>query len=187
MTKHIIGLIAIAGLTLASPRLWADSGWNFLPVKGDGFDPDLTLSVTGGIMNPQPHGLDTDLVFGLELSMNCLLLDPPQGTIRQQVSYTHYDDSGLEITSFEINPHYLYRVDDKFSIGIGPGIGYVDADGRRVNEGAFALQGGVSLHYKMSDRLFLGAGARYQWTQELDDTDDDLKNARIFGKVGYRF
>jgi hypothetical protein len=187
MKKYIIGLIALAGLSATAPSLWADGDWNFLPVQSDGFDPDLTLSVTGGIMDPQTHGLDTDFVFGLELSMNCLLLDPPQGTIRQQISYSHYDDSGLEITSFEINPHYLYKVDNKFSIGIGPGVGYVDADGRRVNEGAFALQGGVSLHYKMSSSLFLGAEARYQWTQELDDTNDDLKNARIFGKIGYRF
>jgi hypothetical protein len=187
MKKHIIGLIVLAGLSVTAPGLWAGGDWNFLPVQSDGFDPDLTLSVTGGIMDPQTHGLDTDLVFGLELSMNCLLLNPPQGTIRQQISYSNYDDSGLEITSFEINPHYLYKVDNRFSIGIGPGIGYVDADGRRVNEGALALQGGVSLHYKMSNRLFLGAEARYQWTQELDDTNDDLKNARIFGKIGYRF
>lgn len=187
MRKSIRGLIASVGFISAAPFVWADSGWDFLPALGDGFNPDMTLSVTGGIMDPQTHGLDTDFVFGLELSMNCLLFDPPQGSVRQQISYSHYDDSGLEITSFEINPHFLYKVDNKFSIGIGPGIGYVDADGRRVNEGVFSLQGGVSLHYKMSERLFLGAGARYQWTQELDDTNDDLKNARVFGKIGFRF
>ncbi|MES9939394.1 MAG: outer membrane beta-barrel protein [Candidatus Thiodiazotropha sp. 6PLUC2] len=187
MKKSIIGLIAVAGFISTTPQAWADSDWNFLPVMSDGFNPDLTLSVTGGIMDPQTHGLDTDLVFGLELSMNCLLLDPPLGTIRQQFSFSHYDDGGLEITSFEMNPHYLYKVDNKFSIGFGPGIGYVDADGRNVNEGTLALQGGISLHYKMSDQIFLGAEARYQWTKDLDDTKDDLKNARIFGKVGYRF
>jgi hypothetical protein len=63
----------------------------------------------------------------------------------------------------------------------------VDADGRDINEGALAIQGGVSLHYNMSNRLFLGAEARYQWTRELDDSNDDLKNTRIFGKLGYRF
>ena len=187
MKKTIKVLIAIAGLISLNSTVWAEGDWRFLPVQGDGFDPDLTLSVTGGIMDPQTHGLDTDLVFGLELSLNCLLLDPPQGKIRQQLSFSHYDDGGLEITSFEMNPHYIYNMDNALSIGFGPGIGYLDADGRNVNEGAFTLQGGVSLHYKMSERLFLGAEARYQWTKELDDLDDDLKNARIFGKVGYRF
>ncbi|MET0091558.1 MAG: outer membrane beta-barrel protein [Candidatus Thiodiazotropha sp.] len=187
MNKTIIGLIAMVGLGLGHNQLWAADHWGFLPAKSDGFDPDLTLSVMGGITDPLPHGLDADLSFGLELPMNCLLLDPPQGSIRQQFSYMQYDDSGLKITSFEMNPHYLYRIDDKFSIGVGPGIGYVDADGRHVNEGVLAIQGGVSLHYKMSEQLFLGAEARYQWTQELDDTNDDLKNTRIFGKVGYRF
>jgi hypothetical protein len=187
MKKTIIGLIATTILSSIVPHAWADSDWNFLPVTGDGFDPDLTLSVTGGMMDLQTHGLDTDFVFGLELSLNCLLLDPPVGTIRQQFSYSHYDDSGLEITSFEMNPHFLYKVDSRLAIGFGPGIGYVDADGRNVNEGGFALQGGVSVHYKMSETLFLGAEARYQWTQEFDDLNDDLKNARLFGKVGYRF
>ncbi|MET0068236.1 MAG: outer membrane beta-barrel protein [Candidatus Thiodiazotropha sp.] len=187
MKKTIGAILAVAGVALAGTPVWAADNWGFLPVKSDGFDPDMTLSFMGGITDPMPHGLDADLSFGLELSMNCFLLDPPQGTIRQQISYMQYDDSGLKITSFEMNPHYLYRVDDKFSIGIGPGIGYVDADGRNVNEGALAIQGGVSLHYKMSNHLFLGAEARYQWTRELDDTNDDLKNTRIFGKVGYRF
>ncbi len=187
MSKKIIGMLAIAGLVLGNTQVWAVDNWEFLPVKNDGFNSDMTLSFMGGITDPLPHGLDADLSFGLELSMNCLLLDPPQGIIRQQFSYMHYDDGGLTITSFELNPHYLYRVDDKFSIGIGPGIGYVDADGRDINEGALAIQGGVSLHYNMSQRLFLGAEARYQWTQELDDSHDDLKNTRIFGKVGYRF
>ncbi|MCG7874075.1 MAG: porin family protein [Candidatus Thiodiazotropha lotti] len=187
MKKTVIGLILSAGLISTTSALRAGQDWSFLPVKSDGFDPDLTLSVTGGIMDPQTHGLDTDLVFGLEISFDCLLVEPPNATIRQQFSYSHYDDSGLEITSFEMNPHYLYRVDNRFSIGFGPGIGYIDADGRNVNEGAFALQGGVSLHYKMSEQLFFGAEARYQWTQELDDINDDLKNARLFGKLGYRF
>jgi long-subunit fatty acid transport protein len=187
MKKSLVELILSAVLISISTTISASDNWGFLPAQSDGFDPDLTLSATGGLMDPQTHGLDTDFVFGLEISFNCLLVEPPNSTIRQQFSYSHYDDSGLEITSFEMNPHYLYRVDNRFSIGFGPGIGYVDADGRNVNEGAFSLQGGVSLHYKMSDRLFLGAEARYQWTQELDDINDDLKNTRLFGKLGYRF
>ncbi|MEW8351110.1 MAG: hypothetical protein AB2687_22620, partial [Candidatus Thiodiazotropha taylori] len=130
MKKTVTGVIVCAALISAAPTLSAGQDWGFLPVKSDGFDPDLTLSVTGGIMDPQTHGLDTDLVFGLEVSFDCLLVEPPNATIRQQFSYSHYDDSGLEITSFEMNPHYLYRVDNRFSIGFGPGIGYIDADGR---------------------------------------------------------
>ncbi|MCG8100719.1 MAG: hypothetical protein JAZ05_16660, partial [Candidatus Thiodiazotropha taylori] len=77
MKKTITGVIVCAGLISAAPTLSAGQDWGFLPVKSDGFDPDLTLSVTGGIMDPQTHGLDTDLVFGLEVSFDCLLVEPP--------------------------------------------------------------------------------------------------------------
>jgi hypothetical protein len=186
--KKIISAIAFTGLALGSSLVWADDdSWDFLPITKGGFDPDLTVSFLGGLMDPQTHGLDADFVYGLEISANCLLLDPPMGTIRQQLSYSHYDEGGLEITSFEMNPHFLYHLNEKMAIGVGPGLGYVDADGRRVNEGTFSIQGGLSFHYKMSKQMYLGAEVRYQWTKELDDMDDDLKNARMYGKIGYRF
>jgi hypothetical protein len=110
----------------------------------------------------------SDLYAGVEFSLNCPWFQPPKGVIRQQFNIGTYDDNGLEITSYEMNPNYFMTLSPNLTLGIGPGIGYARAsykDG--PTEGLWSVQASANLNYR-SGPLFLGAGARYQDTQ--DDT-----------------
>jgi opacity protein-like surface antigen len=188
MKKKYLYALVFSAMTLSSQAVLADEGgWGFLPVAGDDYQAEPALSLVGGSMSPEADGMDADTVAGLEFSLNCPLLKAPKGVIRQQISLVRYDDAGAEISTVELNPHYLIDINKDFSVGFGPGIGYAMLDAAGVDEGAFSLQLGASLHYDLSDSLFLGAEARYQWTQDLDDTNEDLNNSRVLAKFGLKF
>ena len=181
---HIRTVTLSAILAMATSAAQAE-GWNFLPVTDAGFKAEPTLSLMGGMLNPDVNGADSDTAMGVELSFNCIALQPPSGKIRTQISWTRYDDAGLEINSVEVNPHYLWRMTDKVEIGVGPGLGYVSGKAGAVDESMLAMQLGTSLHYR-SGNLFMGAEARYQVTEE-EFGNTDLDNFRVMLKVGYNF
>ena len=171
-------LVIISGTALAGD-------WKLMPATDASFKAEPTVSLMGGIMNPDVPGADTDSVFGAELSFNCLALQPPTGKIRTQISWTRYDEGGLELNSVELNPHYLWKVGNNLELGVGPGLGYVSGKSGALDEGVWALQAGASVHYR-SGNMFLGAEARYQFTEE-DFGTSDLDNFRVMLKVGYNF
>lgn len=178
-------VVLIASLLSVAAGSSHAAGWSFFPVKQADFKAEPTLALMGGALNPSPSGLDTDRAFGAELSFNCIAVQPPEGKLRTQLSYTQYDDNGLKINSLEINPHYVWPVAHGLELGVGPGIGYVTGKAGGQDENAWALQLGASLHYR-SGPLFLGAEVRYQATQD-DFGGDDLDNTRVMLKVGYNF
>lgn len=182
MLPKILVMATLLTLTTSSSQA---AGWRPFPVSQAGFKAEPTLAVIGGALNPSIRSADTDQALGIELSFNCIALQPPEGKLRTQVSYTKYDDSGLKINSFEINPHYLWPLGKGLEAGVGPGIGYVSGKSGGFDESALALQLGASLHYR-SGPLFLGAEVRYQATQS-DFQGDDLDNTRVMLKVGYNF
>ncbi|KPV40357.1 hypothetical protein AN478_08920 [Thiohalorhabdus denitrificans] len=164
-------------------------GWSFLPATQAGYQADAALAVLGGLQDPDVGNVDSDTAYGVEFSLSCPTLTPPRGEIRQQISLTRFDNDGLELTSFELNPHYLVDLGSNLSFGVGPGLGYVAADAEGGDsDGVFALQAGASLHYHRGP-LFLGAEARYQWTQEADlgAAETDVDNSRFLAKAGVRF
>jgi len=150
---------AVSGAALAE-------AWVLGPAFKDGWKPEFTLAAVGGVMDADHAG--SDLYAGVEFSLNCPWFQPPKGVIRQQFNIGTYDDNGLEITSYEMNPNYFMTLSPNLTLGIGPGIGYARAsykDG--PTEGLWSVQASANLNYR-SGPLFLGAGARYQDTQ--DDT-----------------
>ena len=174
-------------LTSFSTASFADKGWAFFPGLEDGFIFDPTLSVMAGRMQ------STSLVgaaangTGLELSINCPMLQPPTNRVRQQISFYQYKDGDSILQTFELNPHYVIEAMPKLEIGGGPGVGYVraDVDGRTANMVAFQLGG--SIHYRIN-KIFIGAEARYQFTNKADvgiGTANGAKNARALLKIGY--
>lgn len=158
----------------------------WFPVTGEDYQARSTLSVIGGVQDFEDG--DSDSIIGLEYSLVCPSLALDSGTIRQQISVTRYDENGFEATSFELNPHYLVLEQGNLGIGIGPGLGYIDAEAGSESDGVFAVQAGASVHYRMG-ALFLGAETRYQWTQEADfgATQTSLDNWRAAAKVGFNF
>lgn len=187
MKKHTpLGLLP--ALLLGSGIAQAADGWNFMAGMDKDYVADPTLSLMVGNLDPDIKGASSDTVSGVELSLNCPLLQPPTNKIRQQVSYSRYDKDGLKLSSFELNPHYVFEAAPGLGIGFGPGLGYVKAKTAGDSKGMFALQLGASLHYTAMGPLFLGAEARYQATQNSDFAGQKgVDNFRVAVKVGYNF
>lgn len=180
-------IVSIAGIALLSGTVQAAEQWTWLAGAQDGYSAQPTISLMAGHMDPGDN-MDSDTVSGLELSLNCPLLQPPSNRIRQQLSYSKYEDGGVEIESIEINPHYVVEVSPGLEIGGGPGLGYVMVDKAAGGGNVLALQLGASAHYHGSSPLYLGAEVRYQITGDDNfgaATESDVDNYRVLLKLGY--
>jgi hypothetical protein len=149
-------LLTALALGAATARPWRRK---FLPIADKGYAPAFVASVTGGIMDPQHVGSGD--AWGLELALNCGLLQTPTGVVRTKLSVNKFDKAGLELT-VELNPRWTIPVAKDLTFGVGPGIGWVKADGGR-NVDMFAWQAGADLDYRIG-QLNLGLGARWQDT-----------------------
>jgi len=188
MKKNIVGLLAGS---MMLPLAAQAGDWTFLAGTKDGYKAEPTISLLAGQMSPGTSGMDNGSVTGIELSLNCPLLQPPTNRIRQQVSLTQYDKAGIKLTNFEINPHYVIEVSPGLELGGGPGLGYVTTDTANKDPGFWGFNLGVSAHYMGMGPLFIGAEYRYQMTTEEDfggaAGKDNLDNTRFDIKIGYSF
>ena len=178
-------LLAAAALTgAAAPALAGD--WKFLPVTEKGYAPAFVASVTGGVMDPQ-HVKSGD-AWGLELAMNCGLLQAPTGVIRTKLSVTKFDKGGLDLTTVELNPRWTTPIAKDLTLGVGPGIGWVKADSGSRNVDMFAWQVGADLDYRIG-QLNLGLGARWQDTvnKTVATGQAGADNWLVQAKVGVAF
>ncbi len=180
-----------AGSVLAIAASVANAGgWTFLPVVNDPtYKPEATIAVTVGAMSPDSNLGGTALAYGAEVSANCILIQPPTNRVRTTISYAHYDDGGLTLNDIELNPHYVVELTPDFWLGGGPGLGVLLANADTGSDATMlAGQLGASAHYRMG-ALFLGAEARYQWTQGKDvgTSDSGENNWRALAKVGFNF
>lgn len=161
-------------------------GLSFLPFMQEGFKYEPTLSFVGGQLDPDVDDVDESAVVGIELSFNYPLLATPSNGIREQLSITSFDNDGLEMTSFEINPHYVINLSPSFGVSFGPGIGLVNVDYNGDSDTAFTGQLGASLQYR-TGTLYFGLEARQQYTANINMLDDDVNNSRISLKIGHDF
>ncbi len=178
-------LLAALALGAATTPVLAAGDWKFLPIAAKGYAPNFVASVTGGIMDPQ-H-VSSGGAWGLELAKNCGLLQTPTGVIRTKLSVNKFDKAGLELTTVELNPRWTIPVAKDLTFGIGPGIGWVKADGGR-NVDLFAWQAGADLDYRVG-QLNLGLGARWQDTvnKNLGGGREGADNWLVQAKVGIAF
>lgn len=189
-------LWGLGAAMLVSQSVQAE-GWQFLAGKEPGYKAEPIISLMAGQMSPDDSDLDSGTIIGAELSLNCVLLQPPTNRLRQQISVTRYDETidgvDLTITNIELNPHYVVEVAPNVEVGGGPGLGFVmtsaDFDGSK-DPNYFAFQLGASVHYTGLP-VFLGAEWRYQMTTDEEfvsgGTKDDINNSRFAVKVGYAF
>lgn len=177
----------LLGLSLATFSLSSFGGeWKFLPVKDADFKPDMTLSLATGNMNPS-H-LASGSYAGIELALNCLALQPPTGVMRTKISLGRYDQNGMKITSFEVNPRWTTNLSSDLTIGVGPGVGYVKADALGQTTSMAAFQIGADLDYRIG-ALNLGLGARWQDTRNkaIATGVNGVDNTLIQAKIGVNF
>lgn len=187
MKKTTLAL-ALAGLTGFGGHVQANE-WTFLTGTKQGYTAEPTISLMLGRMSPGDD-FRSSAIAGVELSLNCPLLQPPTNRIRQQVSLTWYDKGRNEITSLEINPHYVVEVAPGLELGAGPGLGLVMVDTATGDGNVLGVQFGASAHYHGNSPLFIGAEARYQLTTESrfgGGQKTDVNNFRFGIKVGYSF
>lgn len=175
----------VAAITLAFTGFANAEGWQFPAGSADNYEMLPTVSFIGGTSMPAEDGVESSTLMGLELSMNCPLLQPPTNRIRQQVSWTLSDEAGVTAHSLEINPHYVVEVADNLEIGFGPGFGMLLVDAGTESKTLFGAQLGASAHYRMG-AFFIGGEARYQLTTEADfgAGDMDMNNNRMMLKIG---
>lgn len=163
--------------------------WRMMPFKDAEWSPDFTVALTYGVLDPDTNIADSDGALGLQVSLNCPWFSPPSGIIRQQFNLNRFDDHGLELTTFEINPRY-YIGDGNLRFGFGPGFGYMWADPPLGgNEGLWTLQLGADIEYR-TGALFLGLGTRYQFTENERvgfSRDSGMDNWLTTAKVGMNF
>jgi len=185
----IIPLIALGIGALAAPSAQANE-WVLGPAFKEGWKPQFTVAAMGGVLNPDEDKLsDGDAYYGVEISLNCPWFAPPTGSIRQQFWIGRYDENDVTFTSFEVNPRYFIDLSPNWSLGAGPGFGYLKADTPfRDGVDMFTLQLGADLSYRIGP-LFLGVGARYQFTddKEIAPGVDGADNWVAVGKIGVNF
>ena len=178
--KNKLSALALFSTLALSGSVLAD-GWTIGPAFKDGWNPEFTLAAVGGSMDAD-H-VDSGLYTGLEFSLNCPWFQPPKGTIRQQFNIGRFDEDGLEVTSFEMNPNYFMTLAPNWTLGVGPGIGYAKASYKNGDtEGLWSIQASANLNYR-NGHLFAGVGARYQDTRDkhlapgVDGADNWLVSA----------
>jgi len=165
----------------------AEGDWTFLAGTKEGYKAEPVASIILGMMKPDEEHVDAKAAYGLELSLNCPLLQPPTNKIREQVSFTTFKSDDFKQNSIELSPHYVVEVAKGLWLGGGPGLGVVMGEHDGHKETVFGLQVGGSLHYTAAAPFFVGAEARYQFTTDAGDLGDNLNNMRAMVKVGMSF
>jgi len=185
MQRTLISSLLGISLATISAAVLADE-WKLMPVFEAKYKPDTTLSLVGGLLNGTPAGSGN--YAGAEVAFNCLVLQPPAGIIRSKISYGQFDHNGLKLTTFEINPRWTTSVGKDMTIGVGPGIGFVQANMVGNTTSMAAIQFGADLDYRI-DKLNLGLGARWQDTSNKDIAPGvhGANNTLIQAKLGYNF
>lgn len=179
--------IKLLGLCLAfaaAPSLAGEM--KLMPVLDADFKPDFTVSALVGAMNPERVGSDT--FAGAEVAFNCIVMQPSTGRIRTKISYGEFSNGGLELSSFEVNPRWMFDIDKNLSVGFGPGLGYVDAKSAGRSKGMWAGQLGADLDYRMG-AVTLGLSTRWQGTDNrtIAPGQKGADNILVAAKIGYNF
>lgn len=184
MNRKLTAIAFLSTLAVSSSAL-AD-GWSMFPFKQDGWKPEFTLAAVVGSMNPDNGGTGT--YTGAELSLNCPWFQPPTGTIRQQFNLGTFDHNGMSLTSFEMNPNYYVSIGNGWTLGAGPGIGFVRGYLNGKEAAMSSIQGSANLNYR-NGHFFAGVGARYQDTRnkELAAGKSGADNWLVSAKVGINF
>ena len=113
---------------VALPGVGSAGEWVMAPAFKEGWIGDYTAAVTAGYMALDNDSASDDSSLGLQFALNCPWFRPPEGMIRQQFNLNRFDHDGLELTSLEMNPRYFWDLPSNFTLGVGPGVGYVRTD-----------------------------------------------------------
>lgn len=186
LRKSLMSVLVPAALAAVVSPAVAD-GWRFAPLMTDpAFKLQPTVAVVAGSLDVKNGGSDT--YAGVELNFNCGLVQSPGNRIRSHLQVGQYDKDGLELTTVELSPRYTVPLAGGWSVGVGPGIGYVRAEtaGQKTSLAALQVVGGVNYRQGM---YYAGVDARYQDARDKRVNGAELRvdNWLVAAKVGVNF
>ena len=112
-------LLSLLALSLLSSSTFAEE-WKMLPINEADYDANISVAIIGGENSFEGEGQGTK---GLEVSFTSALIKPPKHSIRQQISYTSFKDADVKVMSLEMNPHYMFKLNNALHVGVGPSLG----------------------------------------------------------------
>ena len=187
MKRSLCSLAALSLLTISSAAC-AD-GWKILPFQDADWKPNFTLAAVVGSMDVKDLGAAT--YQGLEFSLDCPWFQPPKGTLCQQFNYGTYSKDNVSLTSWEMNPQYYMTVAEGWTVGFGPGVGYIQGTVGAYEAKLPSIQFSADVNYRKG-HYFAGFGARVQNARNDlitsgSTTLPGLDNSVMSVKVGYNF
>jgi len=169
MRSHILATALAAALLVVCAPL-ATQAADYTPKA------ETAIVAKGGWWDADVNGVSGAPALGLEVSTTDTWVDLPAGILRHMWSLNHADHDGLELNTAEWNVHWMFQTGSGVWLGLGPGLGYVWADGKNLDD-SIAAQFGASAHY-IQGHAFFGVESRYQWT-EADSADNWLTMAKV--------
>ena len=164
------------------------------PLK-KGYTPQIDLSLISGIQNNQNIEASA-IVYGIEISLQCPLINTKKSYIRQQFSLIRQEGKELKSLAVEINPQYKIIAKPSFELGIGPSAGLIFTNVSEDNKPIFSYGLGASAIYHFK-KFFIGFESRYALTKKVPFAHLNIKpelvaggnlnNLRTFFKIGYKF
>ena len=181
--NHLASTLLVAGLAFGATASHAD-GLKFFPGMQSGFKFEPSVAVSAGVMSASATNNDSMFVYGLDINMNCGLIQTPDNRIRTHIQINHTDESGMKATSFELSPRYTLPLGSGFSVGAGPVLALVMADNGRADKNLFGYGAVVGANYRKG-MYYSGLDLRYLNTSESDRVS--FENWALLAKVGINF
>lgn len=181
--NRLASTLLVAGLALGATASQAD-GLKFFPGLQSGFKHEPSVALTAGVMSAPATNDDSMFVYGLDINMNCGLIQTSDNRIRTHIQINHTDQSGMKSTSFELSPRYTVPLGSGFSVGAGPVLGVVLADNGRNEKSLFGYGAVVGANYRKG-MYYSGLDLRYLNTSESAGLG--FENWALIAKVGINF
>lgn len=161
-------LIVLATLGAAGAAQAQSSGWQFLPgLNNPGFKPEVSIAFTGNRVMPD-KGSDTN-AWGIDLNMNCGLIQSPDQRIRTHVNFSRSNKGGVQGTNWELSPRYTAPVQGApgLSMGVGPSLGVFQFDSDAGDRTFTGIGAAAGANYRAGP-LYTGIDVRYHLTNKRD-------------------
>lgn len=160
------------------------------PSSSSNFGIATGFALLGGVMKLDENENETrdwEAMYGAELSFECLF----SSAVRSQLQFTYTEEDDYKIYQLSANPHYMVDLGESTQFGIGPSLGGMmiesELDSDRTDT-IFTYGIGASLRTDLTENIFAGVEARYEWTTESDEfADRTFDNAKVFAKIGFQF
>jgi len=192
LKKGMVGVLL--SLLLAAPVLAETSnpGFVFFPVTESSYQPNFVVAALKASVTADPYGHEdptqTEVLkgSGAEISLDCPWFQFGSNPLRQQISVVNYIQQASQMTSLELNPHYV-MTGGVFGLGFGPGFGWIRKTSRldqTQEQTYFTLQYGVSLVMNLG---FMHIAVEKRRQMSSQENGKFLDNQRQVLKLGIAF